>query len=97
MLYIFKPLRSRYICRIMKVYTVMLNNFTKILKTDNYVSFHVIQHKNHHDIQKCMARHKYVAGLNMLVGSQSTLLLIIGCQAEAHEFILFFNTVEQVI
>jgi hypothetical protein len=38
-----------------------------------------------------------VAGLNMLMGSQSTLLLIIGCQAATHEFILFFNTVEQVI
>jgi hypothetical protein len=81
----------------MKVYTAMFNNSTKILKTNNYVSSHVIEHKIHHDIQKCMARHKYVAGLNMLMGSQSTLLLIIGCQAAAHEFILFFNTVEQVI
>jgi hypothetical protein len=68
-----------------------------ILKTNNYVSSHVIEHKNYHDIQKCMARHKCVAGLNMLMGSQSTLLLRIGCQAAAHAFVLFSNTVEQVM
>ena len=81
----------------MKVYPAMFKNSTNILKTNNYVSSHVIEHKNYHDIQKCMARHKCVAGLNMLMGSQSTLLLRIGCQAAAHEFILFSNTVEQVI